>query len=291
MAITAQRLLSDGRAEITQVSGGDRERTWIIRVNSVDDTEDGIYESGALPLIGSSLPGHPQLTLRSYSVGREGKFLFRVVGQYSSRTESKQEREDRNKEIFPPWQRPPAITCPITEFSDQPLKDKDGQAIRNSFGTPFTTTQPRRRWSPVIRVKAPVASIPSWYYTLAGKRNNSAVVVTRKTGALPTFPTGTLLFVPGEIGEYVREPKPSGGFYVYDMLNFELHYDVNEWKWEPVDMGPRYFNGADKESDFPDGMGFLDGTGGEAIDPNNPTLLDFQYYDLDNFGALPLTEF
>jgi hypothetical protein len=291
MAITAQRLLSDGRAEITQVSGGDRERTWIIRVNSVEDTEDGIYESGALPLIGSSLVGHPQMTLRSYSVAREGKFLFRVVGQYSSRTESKKERDERNKEIFPPWLRPPAITCPVTEFTDEPLKDKDGRTIRNSFGTPFTATQPRRRWAPIIRVRAPVPSIPSWYYTLAGKRNSSPVVVTRATGALPTFPTGTLLFVPGEIGEYVREPSPGGGNYVYDMLNFELHYNEDEWKWEPVDMGPQYLNDDDEPTYFQDGMGFLDGLGSEAADPDNPTILDFQYYELANFAALPLTEF
>jgi hypothetical protein len=285
MAITAQRLLSDGRAEITQISGGDRERTWIIRVNSVEDTEDGIYESGALPLIGSSLVGHPQMTLRSYSVAREGKFLFRVVGQYSSRTESRKERDERNKEIFPPWLRPPAITCPVTEFTDEPLRDKDGQAIKNSFGTPFISTQPRRRWSPIIRVRAPVASIPSWYFTLAGKRNSSPVVVTRKTGALPTFPTGTLIFVPGEIGEYIRE-----GDYVYDMLNFELHYDADEHMWQPVDMGPQYLNDAEEATYFQDGMGFLDLTGHEGF-ADLPVVHTFQYYDLASFAALPLTEY
>lgn len=286
MAITAQRLLSDTRSEITQIASGDRTRTWLIRVNSVNDTEDGLYESGALPLVGSSLDGNFQMTLRSYSIERVGKFLFKVTGNYSSRPETRQERDEKTREIFPPWLRPPKITVPITEWSDEPLKDKDGQAIRNSFGTPFTSTQPRRRWSPIIRVQAPVPSIPSWYFTLAGKRNNAAVTVYRKTGALPTFPAGTLLFVPGELGEYVRE-----GDYVYDWLNFELHYNEDEWKWEPVDMGPRYRNGSGENADFPDGMGFLDGVGGQGIDPNNPTLLDFQYYLLGSFSSLPLTEF
>lgn len=286
MAITALRLLSDSRAEVTQVASGDRERTWLIRVNSVNDTEDGLYESGALPLIGSTLGGNSQMTLRSYSITREGKFLFRVVGQYSSRPESRQERDERARDIFPPWFRPPQITVPVHEFTDEPLKDKDGQGIRNSFGTPFTQTQPRRRWAPIIRVRSPVASLPSSYFTLPGKRNNAAVTVTRKTGALPTFPAGTLIFVPGDITEYTKE----GDFY-YDWFNFELHYDPSEWKWEPADMGPKYLNGADKQSDFTDGMGFLDGTGHQAIDPNTPHYLSFQYYGTADFSSLPLTEF
>jgi len=286
MAITAQRLLSDGRSEITEVGGGDRERTWIIRVNSVADTEDGLYESGALPLVGSSLGANFQMTLRSYSIERIGKFTFKVVGNYSSRQESRSERDERQKVILPPWFRSPAITCQVTEFGDEPLKDNTGQAIRNSFGTPFTSTHPRRRWAPIIRIKAPVRSIPSWYYALAGKRNSAPVVVTRRTGGLPTFPAGTLLFVPGEIGEYVLE-----GTYIYDWLNFELHYDERQWKWEPVDMGPRYRNGSGENADFSDGMGFLDGVGGEAIDPNNPVNLNFQHYGLASFEGLPLTEF
>lgn len=286
MAVTALRLISESRAEIHGVGAGDRERTLIIRVNSVADTEDGLYESGLLPFIGNYLDGNFLMTLRPpLIVDRIGKFTFKVVARYSSRNETQAEREERLREIAPiPWFRPPTITCPVNEWSDEPLKDSNGFAICNSFGTPFQTIQPRRRWAPIIRVTAPVQSIPFWYYALAGYRNNAPVTVIRRTGALPTFPTGTLLFVPGDIGE-----TQQSGPYVYENVQFELHYDANEHKWEPVDMGPKYLNDDEKEADFTDGMGYLDSTGHEG-DPNNPATLTFQHYPLASFAALPLNQ-
>ncbi len=287
MAITAQRLLSDSRAEIVQTAAGDWERTWIIRVNSVEDTEDGLYQSGALPLIGSSLNGNPQMTLRSYSVDRVGKFTFKIVGKYSSKNETQAEREARLREEFPvPWWEPPRITLPVVEYADEPLKDKDGVAFTNSFGTPYTTVPPRRRFKPIVRVKTNVASIPSWYYTLGvGVRNADAVTVRLKTGPLPTFPAETLLFVPKDIPEYKMR-----GPYVFHELEFDLEYDPNRWEIELVDMGPRYLNDDEKEADFPDGMGFLDSTGHEG-DPDLPATNTFHYYETASFADLPLTEF
>jgi hypothetical protein len=286
MAVTALRLISEGRAEIHGVGAGERERTLIIRVNSVLDTEDGLYESGLLPFIGNYLDGNIMMTLRPpLLIDRLGKFLFKVVARYSSRNETAQEREERIRELAPiPWNRPPTISCPVNEFSDEPLADSAGNAICNSFGTPFATIQPRRRWSPIIRVVAPVQSIPSWYYALAGKRNSAPVTVIRRTGALPTFPTGTLLFVPSDIGE----TKQSGP-YVYDDVQFELHYDANEWKWEPVDMGPQYYTDDEEKAYFQDGMGYLDTTGHEG-DPNSPATLTFQHYTTASFAALPLNQ-
>lgn len=288
MAVTALRLLSESRGEIVQVGAGDRERTWMIRVNSVEDSEDGLYQSGLLPLIGSQLGSNPQMTLRSYSIERVGKFLFKVVGNYSSRNETKEERAIRLAEAYPvPWYEPPEITVSVSEFTDEPLRDiVFDAAICNSFGTPFASTQPRRRFKPIVRVQTNVPSIPSWYYTLGvGVRNADPVIVYLKTGPLPSFPAGTLLFVPESIPRYqVRGP------YVFNQLGFSLEYDPDEWKWMPVDMGPKYLNSEGKEAEFTDGLGFLDGTGHEG-DKDDPEILDFQYYGLGSFADLPLTEF
>lgn len=286
MAVTALRLIHESRDEIHGIGAGERERTLIIRVNSVIDTSDGLYESGLLPFIGSYLQGNVLMTLRPpLVIERQSKFIFKVVARYSSRNETQAERDERIKEIAPiPWMRPPTITCPVTEWSDEPLKDSNGFAICNSFGTPFQSIQPRRRWSPIIRVSQPVQAIPSYYYALAGTRNSDPVTILRRTGALPTFPAGTLLFVPGDIGE----TKQSGP-YTYEEVQFELHFDANEHKWEPVDMGPKYLDSNEKEADFTDGMGYLDSTGHEG-DPNLPATLTFQHYPTASFAGLPLNQ-
>lgn len=286
MAVTAARLTFEGTDEIHGVGAGERERTLVVRCNNVIDNADGLYESGLVPLIGGYLGSNPLMTLRPpLGIERLGKFLFKVRCRYSSRNETQAEREERLRELAPlPWTRPPTITCPVTEFQDEPLKDSTGVAICNSFGTPFQSIQPRRRWAPIIRVVAPVQTIPTWYYTLAGKRNSGPVTIIRRTGPLPTFPTGTLLFVPGDIGE-----SQQSGPYVYENLQFELHYDANEHKWEPVDMGPKYLNDDEKEADFTDGMGYLDGTGHEGSS-SSPSTLTFQHYELDSFAALPLNQ-
>jgi hypothetical protein len=286
MAVTANRLTFEGTDEIYGVGAGERERKVIIRCDSVLDNADGLYESGLLPFIGNYLDGNILMTLRPpLSIERLGKFLFKVHARYSSRNETAQEREERIRELAPiPWNRPPTISCPVNEWSDEPLKDSADNAICNSFGTPFATIQPRRRWSPIIRVVAPVQSIPSWYYTLAGKRNAAPVTVMRRTGPLPIFPAGTLLFVPGDISE-----SKQSGPYIYDELQFELHYDANEWKWEPVDMGPQYFTEDEEKAYFQDGMGYLDTTGHEG-DPAAPATLTFQHYETASFAALPLNQ-
>jgi hypothetical protein len=286
MAVTLLRLIHEGRDEIYGVGSGERQRTIIVRCDHPSDNADGLYESGLLPLVGNYLDGNILMTLRPpVGIERQSKFIFKVDLRYSSRNETAQEREERLREIAPiPWMRPPTISCPVNEWHDEPLKDSTDVAICNSFGTPFATIQPRRRWSPIIRVVAPVQSIPSWYYTLAGKRNSEAVTVTRRTGALPTFAAGTLLFVPGDIPE-----SRQSGPYIYEDLQFELHYDANEWKWEPVDMGPKYLNDDEKEADFTDGLGYLDSTGHEG-NPNSPATLTFQHYETASFVDLPLNQ-
>ena len=287
MAITLLKTSHEGTDEIYGVGAGERERTYIVRCNHPSDNADGLYESGLLPFLGSTLNGNIMMTLRPpVTIVRQAKFIFKVSCRWSSRNETPQEREQRLIELSPiPWYRPPTITCPVNEYSDEPDKDVFGDAVINSFGTPFSSVKPRRRWRPIIRVVQPVQSIPSWYYALAGFRNSGPVTVVRRTGPLPTFPDGTLLFVPGDIGE-----SRQSGPYIYDELQFELHYDEDGHNWEPIDMGPYYKLANGQTAKFHDGMGFLNLAGGAAANQSNPSTLFFVYYKKASFAALPLNQ-
>lgn len=285
-------------AEIPAGSAGDRKRAWYVKCNSVVDTEDSIYFSGRLPYIGSSFSNNLFMTLRTYSVTRPGKLVWKFTGNYSTRPESQQEREDRQRQaIQVPWYRDPEIDVDVIESTEIPAKDRTGKLIANSFGTPYSDAAARSVFAPTIRVTKNYPSIPSWYYTLGeGQVNTDTVVVTTEVGSHPPFPARTLLFVPKPIGKVQRE-GPSG-FYKYVAISFEMRYKKTGWRYKPLDKGFNYIEyvgSAVKKGSFVDAgsayEGLLDGTGKKLPAGSPEYYNDFKYYDDGDFSVLPLVAF
>lgn len=292
MSVQFARLIAPGGdGEIVQYDAGERKRTWIAKVDSVADTSDTVYASGYLPAIGSFLSGSTQLTLRSYTPERLGKFTFKMVGNYSSRTETAKEREERERAIYPvPWLRSPEITGDVIEGTEEPAKDVTGKAILNSYKRNFGSNKDRPTFAPVIRVMTRLATIPSWYYEYGvGVVNSTATTVILETGALPTFPALTLLFAPTTFPRVKRE-----GDFIYHEIGFELRYKpLNEdgkcsWDWHPVDNGFEWDEDGKEAESTSGSVVLLDGTGKKNPEGADPVYLDFQYHNRKDFSVLPL---
>lgn len=289
MSVTSiERLWDDRGGESEGASKTTATRSWLIKTNSKNDTEQTVFASGLLPSLYAPLPENGLLTARKLTIRQKTETPYAYVATcfYSSEPlpQEKEEREDTPD----PLDRRAKITWNSNQYTKVVHKDIDGDAIVNSAGDYFIDPAPEievSRWTATVTKN--LATIPSWILDYADAVNSGDFEI----GGITVLAKKARI-VGLSIGDLQKERNTE--FYP---LSITMEFRKEGWRLSLLDQGYYKLNGSGLKIPCvtKDGIAvtapvMLDGDGGQLTTPSpaNAQYIEFKVYDEKDFTVLPL---
>lgn len=257
------------------------ERKMFFRVDSLLDDETVIGAHVAIPAYLASHPNNALATRRGISIRRFKAFIWEVLLHYSTAPITTTEKQKAT--VSDPKSRTPRIRLKFTRIDEHKVKNKQGQALINSAGDPFTEPITRKRSLPLIEGTSWHASWPSFMFDLIDKINQEALTIKGRA-----FSAETLQFIPGGISDEQEE----NGITFYE-ANWTLEYR-DSWVASRLDAGFNYWSGANRlpieiDGETPKTPQLLNGAGGILANPSPATavFIDEDVETVASFASVP----
>lgn len=207
--------------------------TYIVKTTSASEDQSAIQSSGLVPVPGDFHPTQSTLRMSGVECQPRSGLLWDYTPLYSNTyTQAEQDRAT----IPNPLERP--IVWHLVPQHEREIVDKDidDLALTNTAGDVTFPLPDVPKTTAVFRGVKNVAGLPSWYTNLPDKLNSDSFFIQKYNY---TFPPKTLLFQPGEDGDWMTE-----GGYDFFQLHFHLIYQES-WQFERVSAGFYYIDSAD----------------------------------------------
>lgn len=266
-------------------------RTWRLRV---DDRQDNVYaimqtlaRNGVLPVQFAPHPHNTYATCRRLAVNDDASgYVYTITANYSAQPLSQDEKQ--RAETPNPLDRSPRRWVEAYEYKRYTNKDRDGNVIANSAGTPYPEPAEKDATDLIVQVRQNVTEWPEWPELYNNKLNENELIIRPTAINAPrTWAAETVLFK----YQGCSEPMEENG-YLFCEISYRLHYSANGWQDSRVDRGFYYkdgstlkraqVDGADSVEEVP-----LDGSGAILTDPTAETLVT---NDFDVIEVVDMTE-
>lgn len=285
--LSAQRLWDDRGAELDKQATETVTRSWLVKTDNKNDTEEQIKASGLIPELYDALPGNSGLTVRRRSIRQkpESPFAWVVTCTYSNETDS-QEIEERVQALNPVDRRA-KIRWSTNNYTKIIHKDIDGNAIINAVGDYFIDPPPEievSRWT--VTVTKNVLVVPAWLLLYQDAINSGSFVV----GGLTVSPGCARL-----TGIAIDDLQKENGFEFYP-LSMTLEFRKEGWQLKLLHQGYNCKVGSAKVKCVDDNgvpvtsPACLNDSGGQIDDvtPETAVYKNFNVYESLDFSVLPL---
>lgn len=284
--LSAQRLWDDRSAALDKSATQTVTRSWLVKTDNKNDTDQDIKSSGLIPDLYDALPGNSALTVRQIAIRQksESPFAWVVTCTYSNETDS--EEIEQRVTALNPMDRRAKLSWSSNQYTLAIHKDINGNAILNSAGDYFIDPPPEiqvSRWT--VTVTKNLLAIPAWLLLYQDAINSGPFVV----GGL-TVNAGCARLVGMQISDLQKE----NGFEFYP-LSITMEFRKEGWKLKLLNQGYKQRGGAScvtKEGIPVTSPACLDASGMQIdpddVDPETATYLDFDVYESLDFSVLPL---
>lgn len=283
MAVLWVREHWEGRSgDIGVVGDRTATRTFVVRTNNENDTEQTILDSGLLPTpCIDVLPENGLYVCQNIEItNRESSaFFWDVEVTYSD------EALDEGECTENPLNEPIKIRWNSVQYEQAIARDINNFAIINSAFDPFDPppTKDDARWS--IQVKLNVSVVPSFVLGINNAINDSPVVIDGIA-----FAAGTLKVQGIRISEVQEQNNV-----LFREFEYELNFRPETWRLFLLDAGFQEIVGSNKRRIYlddgsrPSVPQALNGFGVRHTNPTpfNAVFLPFDVYPAINLSLLP----